>query len=271
MKCKTCEFESAQDFSYCPNCGKPAQPGTVEASVSIEPVNTAAQTVLSALKDTLFLVLCILMSVSCGVALVSTGPDVLSILFTIFLWLVYGQSRNGIADAAHLRRVSGTVYAHYVIVNVCAILLVVLGGIIGLCFSALVSDTAFINEILAELDLGTDNVTLAAQLLVSASGTIFFIIFALIGAMMIVINLFSIRYIHRFAKSVYQSVESGKLELKHIKATYRWLIVFAVCSGLGLLGNLGSGDFMLIVSSAASCAMPIVAAILVKKYFMTEE
>ena len=265
MICRSCGFENGQDFSYCPNCGALAQsdPG----------VNVAAQRILPALKDTLFLVLCILMSVSCGLTLISSGPDVISILFTIFLWLVYAQARKDIVDVNHLRRVSGTVYARYVILNVCAIALIVLGGLFALCFSALVSNAAFLNELMAELEteFSMYDIQSFMQILPSVSGAIIFAIFALAGVLIFVLNIFSTRYIHRFAKSVYKSVESGKLELKHVKATYSWLIVFAVCSGLGLLGNLGSGDVMVTISSGASCAMPILAALLIKKYLLTEE
>ena len=275
MICKFCGFENGQDFSYCPNCGAPAHMDEAPIPVSPVPVNVAAKKILPALKDTLFLVLCILMSISCGATLISTGPDVLSILFTIFLWLVYAQARKGIADATHLRQVSGTVYAHYVIINVCAILLIVLGGILGLCFSAMVNNAAFMSELVTELELelelGMYDTQALMQLLPSVSGTLIFVIFVSVGALMLVINIFSIRYIHRFAKSVYKSVESGTLELKHANATYVWLIVFAVCSGLGLLEVLGSGDVMAIVSNGASCAMPILAAILIKKYLLTAE
>lgn len=270
MKCAYCGFESEQDFSFCSNCGAAAQ-SSPAVSMSSEPVNAASEKVLNALKDSLFLVLCILMSVSCALTLVDSGPDVLSILFTIFLWLVYAQSRKGVANATHLRSVSGTVYAHYVIINVCAILLVVIGAIIGVAFGALSSDLGFLNEILAELDLGAYETEIISQVLVSVSGAVFFFAFALVGALLIVINMFSIRYVHRFAKSVYKSIESGTLALRHTKATYAWLIVFAVFSGISLLGNLDSGDFILIASNGVSCAMPIIAAILIKKHLTPEE
>lgn len=264
MICQSCGFESGQDYSYCPNCGALAQsdPG----------VNVAAQRILPALKDTLFLVLCILMSVSCGLTLISSGPDVISILFTIFLWLVYAQARKDIVDAKHLRCVSGTVYAYYVILNVCAVLLIVLGGLFAVCFNALVSDSAFMGELMAELEteLSMYEIQSFMQILPSVPGILFFVIFALAGALILVINIFSIRYIHRFAKSVYQSVETGKLELKHVKATYSWLIVFAVCTGLSLLESLGTNDVMVIISSGASCAIPILAAIMIKKHLPTE-
>lgn len=267
MKCEYCGFENGQDFTFCPNCGASARSSAPAAAV----VNTAAEKVLQALQDTLFLVLCILMSVSCALTLIQSGPDVLSILFTIFFWLIYAQSRKGIADAAHLRSVSGMVYAHYIIVNVVAILVIVVGAIVGLAFGALAGDPAFMNEFMSSLDSLPYDTAALVQSLASASGAVILFVFALIGGLMIVINMFSIRYIHRFAKSVYQSVETGTLALKHVKAAHGWLWAFGVISGISLLGDLGSGDLVLVLSSGASCAMPILAALLIKKHLMPKE
>ena len=268
MKCKACGFENGQDFSYCPNCGAAAQSGVVEA---FQPVNAAAEKVLSVLKDKLFLVLCILMSVSCGVQLIESGPNVLSVLFTIFLWLTYAKGRKGIADAGHLRCISGTVYAQYIIVNVGAILVIVIGGLVGLVFGAIFNDTAFVNELLSALEVSESNIFDIQEVLGAVSGSVIFVIFGFIGAAMLVVNLFSNRYIHRFAKSVYTGVEVGKLELKHTKAVYIWLYIFGITAGISLLGSIGDGDIMMIAGNAASCAMPIIAAVLIKKYLVTEE
>lgn len=271
MKCQFCGFENEEAFSFCPNCGAATQPSTSEVCAPAQPVNTAAETILQALKHPLFFVLCILVSASCALTLIQSGPDVLSILFTIFLWLTYAKSRKDIADASHLRCVSGTLYAQYIIVNVCAILLIVVGAILGLGLFALGSDLSFVNEMLSELDLGADVLALFGQLSTAVLGTVIFIAFVIAGVLMLVVNLFSTRYIHRFAKSVYQSIASGALTLKHAKAAHGWLWAFGVISGIGALGNLGSGDLVLILSSGASCAAPIIAAILIKKYLLTEE
>ena len=88
---------------------------------------------------------------------------------------------------------------------------------------------------------------------------------------MLAINLFSTRYIHRFAKSVYQSIETGTLELKHAKTTYCWLFAFGIIGGIGFLGTLGSGDLIAILSNGATCAASIIAALLIKKHLLPKE
>lgn len=270
MKCTSCGFEEEMEFSFCPQCGAAATQELTE-SAPVAQVNPAAEKVLQIIRDRLFLVVCILMSVSCGVQLIGSGPNVLSILFTIFLWLTYAQGRKGIADAKHLRCISGTVYAQYIIVNVGAILMIVVGGLLGLVFGALVSDTTIVNEVLSAFEMAPVDTAAIQGLLGSVSGAVIFVIFGFVGAAMLVVNLFSNRYIHRFAKSVYTGVESGNLELKHTKAAYTWLYIFGIASGISLLGSLGDGDIMVIAGNIASCAMPILAAVLIKNYLMTEE
>jgi len=269
MKCEHCGFENELAFSCCPNCGAPATAATSEEI--IVPTNSAADRILRVLKDPLFFVLCILMSASCALQLISSGINVLTVLFTIFLWLTYAQVRKDIADAKHLRCISGTVYAEYILVNVSAILLIVCGALFGLAFGALAGDPTFTTEILSAFDGAPIDTNMIAQLLGSVSGVVIFVVFALIGAAMLVINLFSTRYIHRFAKSVYQSVEDGTLTLKHGKTAYGWLWVFGIFSGISFLGTLGSGDLIAILADGSACAMPIIAALLMKKYSLSAE
>jgi hypothetical protein len=270
MKCNNCGYETEQEFSYCPQCGATTQQPTAEIAPA-EQKNSVAEIIQRILRDQLFLLICILMSVSCGVQLVGSGPNVLSILFTIFLWLAYAQGRTGTVDAKHLRCISGTVYAQYVIVNVGAILVIVIGIILGFAFGTLANNLEIVTEVLSSLDLSAANIMDIQEVFSAVGGTVIFVIFALTGAAMLVLNLFSNRYLHRFAKSVYQSMETGTLELKHTKAAYAWLYVFGIFSGLSLLGNIGSGDLMLIAADLTGCAMPIFAAVLIKKYFMTEQ
>lgn len=271
MKCVNCGYETAQDYAFCPECGTAVQPVTPPAVTPEQPGNPAAETVLQALKHPLFLVLCILMSAYCALTLVSTGPDVLTILFTIFLWLTYAKSREDIADAGHLRCISGTFYANYIITNVFAILVIVMGVILGLALSLIGSDPAFINELISALDLGAEVTSLLGQFSGAVIGIIFLVGLTVAGVLMLTFNLFANHRIHRFAKSVYQSVQTGRLELQHSKAAHSWLWVFGIFSGISLLGELRSGELVPILRGAVDCAMPIIAAILVKNALLDQE
>ena len=106
MKCNQCGFEAAQDSLFCPQCGeRMVQDASGRSGF--------ADQLLPALKDPLFLVVCILLSISCLLSLSAGSVPLIDILITVFLWLTYAQARKDIADAGHLRCVSGALYAQY--------------------------------------------------------------------------------------------------------------------------------------------------------------
>lgn len=262
MKCIHCGFETQQ--SPCPNCGADIQP---EAASQ----NTAAQRILCALKDNLFLVICILTSVSCLLALAADGLPLLDILTTVFLWLTYAQSRKDIADAKHLQCVSGTIYARYVINYVLAGLLLVMGFIFAFAFSFLAEDPDFMDTLLSGFVDMDDSITAFVSMFASLSGGLVAFLFALISALVVVANIFTMRYIHRFAKSVYQSVESGTLELKHVNAVQILLFIISGCCALSALPALTSSELISGLSSGVSCAAALLAGLLIRKHLTSEE
>ncbi len=267
MKCNYCGCENETDFTYCPNCGCSAQ----ELNIAR---NTAADTILSALKDKLFLVICILITASAGAGILMGSVPLLNVLMTIFLWLTFAQARKDIADARHLRQVSGTVFATYVINYVLAGLVVACGALVAAAFGMIASMPGFLETLFDELAAidnsfafsGKDLAGLSSAVM-SASGTVILIIFAILGGIIALYNAFSLRYIHRFAKSGYQSIEKGTLELEHAGTTFGWLIAFAVFSGISALGSLTSMNLLSAISEGSLCAVYIVSAIWLKKYF----
>lgn len=262
MRCNNCGFENQQDFSFCPQCGNSVFPVAA-------PQSPAASTVLQALKNPLFLVICILMSVSCLLSLTADGVPLIEILLTVFLWLTYAQSRKDIADAKHLRCVSGTVYANYVINYVVAGLVLLMGVIFSVAFSFLAGDPEFLDALLSGI-VDTESLAMVSGIFASVTGGVILFVCAFAAAIIIVINIFSLRYIHQFAKSVYQSIETGTLELKAAKATKNWLFVLGILSGISALSSLSGGQFVVFLSGGVSCAITIIASLLIKKYLYTE-
>ena len=266
MKCNRCGFEAATEFSYCPSCGSPQ---TYTAPVTPPPVNVAATRVFSVLQDKLFLVLCILMSVTCGLSLFSGGLDVISTLFTIFLWLTYARMKKGVVSAKYLRCISGTMYAQYVVVTVASAIIIVAGVILAISLNFLLSSGELTAELHKEISrLNPEFGSFFADLDLTGLGVLVGVIYSLVGVAMLVINLFSNRYIHRFAKSVYMGVNSGTLQLKHTNATVIWLYIFAGFQVLSCLINLFTIGIFSLLSSGVACAMSIVAALLIKKYLV---
>ena len=252
MKCPNCGFESELTYPVCPQCQAQIQQ------------NPAAAKILPALKDTLFLVVCILMSVSCVISMALNNLPLINILITVFLWLTYAQSKKGIADAKHLRCVSGAVYANYVITYVAAGIVAVIGAVLALALGFLLSDPTILETLTAEF-AGVDLAPVVEMISFVPSGVIM-AIFLIVAAGIVVLNIFSQRYIHRFAKSVYQSIETGKLDLQHTNAAKIWLFIFGGISILSSLSSLSDGQFLLVLSGVAESGACIFAGILISKY-----
>lgn len=262
MKCTQCGYEREENFPHCPQCGAPQETDLISP-------NPAAQKVLQVLKDPWFLIICILVSANCILSLSADGLPIISILMSVFLWLVYAQSRKDVADHTQLRNVSGTVYAQYVLTYVAAGLVLLAGVICMAAFNVLYADPYYINELLGEFIELDDNVYALFNMAGVLSGSILMVIFAFAAIVVVVFNIFSLRYIHQFAKSVYQSIDTGVLELKYANAASIWLYVFGAISGVGALPIL-SGEFASGLASGANCAACILAGLLIRRHFLEE-
>lgn len=259
MKCANCGYENEQDYASCPSCG---------AAVSSSP---AAGKILCALRDPLFLVVCILLSAACLLSLTVGDVPLINILITVFLWLTYAQSRKGVADAHHLRSVSGALYAQYIIYYVAAGLVLVVGLICAVAFGVLgASMESFVSALLTAA-AGEGSYIPLAGMLSSVSSFVILITCVIVSAIMVVVNIFTTRYLHGFARSVYMSVESGSLALKHVTAAKVLLFIYGGSSALGCLSSLGGGDLMGFLSGGAGGACAIIAGLLIRKYLTAEE
>lgn len=253
MKCHQCGFESELDYPVCPQC---------QAQIQSNP---AAQSILKALKDSLFLVICILFSVSVVMALANDSLSVPSILIAVFLWLTYAQSQKDIADAKHLRCISGAVYANYVITYVAAGLVLLLGVIFTAAFSLIAGDPGLIEGMLA--DVADVDIGALTEMFAIIPSAVILVVFAIVAAIIVVMNVFSMRYIHRFAQSVYKSIEAGALNLKYVDTAKIWLFVFGGFSAISCLSSLSDGLITAALSTGADAAACILAGLLIRKYF----
>lgn len=264
MKCISCGFESQENFAFCPNCSAPA---VQEAQI----VNPAENVILGALKDKLFLVICILMSVTTVLSFAGGGVPVLNILFTVFLWLTYAQATKNIADPKHIRGLSGTVYANYVITYVVCGIVFVCGALVALVFGVLAGNAevygALMNE-LGSLDEVTQNIVV---LILSASGWIITLICAIISGVAVLFNILATRKIHRFTKSVYKSLEQCTLNIEKADAAKNWLLVFGIFGAVSAASALMSGNIIGAASSGCTAVAEILSYVLIGKYLTSAE
>lgn len=273
MKCKNCGFEYGEQYDYCPNCGtqnaveQPTKQPVAEA-VSLNPV---ADKVMSALKDSGFLVLCILMSISCVLSL-KGGFPLINILLTIFLWLTYADVQKGFANEKHLQSISGTVYASYVITNVVSIILIVCGVLFGVLVTAFAGTEEFaqgFDMAISQYDLGEFAFSYEdiPQGLMGFAGVFIGGAFVFIGAIALVINILGTKKIHAFAKSVYMGIMFQNPNFQNPRAAKNWLMFFGVCSAIGAVLSVFS-EPVVAIASGCEAAATIIASVLIDKHLM---
>lgn len=260
MKCNHCDYESEQEFKFCPLCGTA---GVVETTVQ----NTLAEKLLAAMQDRLFLAICILLTVSAGIALFSGSVSVISVLMTVFIWLIYAASRKGTVDTNHMRNLSGTIYAEYVINNVLYILLGICGVIIGFALTALTSNPALMNSIKDQLLYSNPMVNMIFGMITAFSGWLIALVILVAVALGLTFNILGLRKIHRLAKAAYQSVENPDPQLvQKAQKANTWLWVFGIFAAVGALSSLLALNLPDFLTGGSSAAAYIIAALLVKKY-----
>lgn len=273
MKCKHCGFEFEENFKFCKNCGAPID----EAPVEPVSLNPAADKVLPALKDKLFLVICILYSAVSVFSLALGSVSIINILLTVFMWLAYVDATKGIANEKHLRGISGTVYASYILGNVAAILLMVCGVLLGVVTATLTASYTSMGEFVDGLvnsleqqgfsDFATTISGLTYESIIIMGWIVSIaLVFGSVAAL--VINIISMKKIHGLTKSIYQGIMYPNPDFRYARATKGWLIFFAVCSGISITGQLRTGAALSIIVALCNLAITILAIILVDKYLI---
>lgn len=261
MKCNSCSFQSEQNFAFCPNCSAPAgEPVSVG-----EPVpNPVGEKVMSALKDKLFLAICVLMTVSAFLGLASGGIPVFPVLFSIFLWMTFSKVRKNIVDTNQLKNLSGTVYAQYIVFNVTSIILIVC-GVVSAFLMGVLGGAGLFDSLLSQFDGYGINLSGA---LAMASGWIILVVCLITAGIILAINLLGWRKIHRFAKSIYQSINTYSNNIQCAAAAKNWILAFGI---IDAVSALTSGDFITILATGSYAAAAIVAYLLINKYLTSEQ
>lgn len=261
MKCNNCGFEYPNETEYCPNCG--SHSASVQQNVpSNANVNHAVQTVTQVLRDNLFLVLCILISAATLSSLFSGGFNVLYILYTIFIWLVFANSRKNPADSQLLRNLGGVVLATFII-DIVVIGMVLLAGIvIAAALNHIKANPEYLDQILSYVGEFDPQDIEQLKTALEFSGVLFLVFIVLFCAIGILIAIISYKKIHSFAKSVADSVQNGVLNLKAVTATKVWLILFAIVEMLNIFDCTNA---LGVISVLCTCGCNIFAYCLVSK------
>ena len=268
MKCRYCGHKCKLDVPVCPTCGadfEPKKRSDAERAL-------AKNRILPALSDSLYLAICILLTARVVISIIAGGFLLFEALIAVFSWMVYYSAKNGVINGKNLRCISGTIYAEYYSANILAIIIVVFGLFVAMFPSAVVNFAeatfgSFIDgneQIRALLDLLAEDGVFGG--LSIALVCIFFAIIILL------INLLCYRKIHRFAKSVYKSVEQQDFYMiEYDNTTRKWLWFFAIMDFVGLLIKTSGSGVLHLMANGIDAAVAIIAAILIKKYVLSNE
>lgn len=235
--------------------------------------NGAWDLVLNVFKDKLFFYICIFTSVACGAGIMAGSVDVLGILFTIFLWMIYSKAQKGEVYVAGMRCISGTAYATYVISIIAGVLFIVIGSLLGI---VLVFAKDIWNEALESVDFSSLMPSIAGSLtgmIAEIIGYAFVVGFILGGILTLILNIVGYHKIHLFAKFAYKGVESGDIDfVKYANGASAWLMVYGVFAAIAALGSLTSfspSTICALVANVGSAMTYICASNLIKKYFVS--
>lgn len=273
MNCSHCGAPVGGQETFCPNCGaplpRPAQPmgGTAPAGPT-----PAGARLFSVICDSLFLALCILLTVAGGLAVFSGSIPLLTVLAVIFLWLLYSAGKRGQLAVPQFKYLSGTATAAYVLSWV-ALVALILSFFLILFLLPVLKNAGFSLDDLWSRIADAVNGQIPPALIALFSRTIVWFILAvmIVGAVAAVISLLATRALRLFLRSVAQSAESGVPAFTKSKQARVWLIVLAVGNGIAAVSSLSSGAVASALTNGSMCAALIIGAMLIKKYFPEED
>lgn len=287
MKCLNCGYERDGDFTFCPSCGTKAAETAyatpnVNAGPTVAPAPASTFKAPAFLKDNLFLTVCILTTVGAAAALFSGNLSVISVLSSIFLWLIYSTAReDNPAFLKHMRSISGTIFANYVINWVLCGLCAFCGLIVTTTFS--LGSRAFLyGDIFSELvdalydSMGSEWTEEFLEIFSSVTAFGIATILSIVGVILLLVavaialfNVFGTRSIHKFAQSLYLFGMNQTNTLVKFEAAKNWMLVFGIFNGLSALSSLSNAENSLLSFLGGGCiaAAYIVSYVLLKKYF----
>ena len=263
MICNNCGNEFSEEYDFCPNCGapKPVQQVAPQGVISI------IDKVQAALTDGMFLAACVLMSIASAASVVLNSFNVIYILTTVFMWVAYSKAASNSLESTHIKNLSGMVYAVYIINYVAYGILFIATLILTAFLIFADSIEPFFSEVINGLQTQGINVSeYIEDGFLGFLGVFLLVVFVIVCVIGIIINVVCYRKIHKFVKSVYQSMQSGTTQIDKVNAAKNWLIVLAVGTMLDAFSNEIFG-LLLIVPGCGAAAL-ILCALIIKRHFL---
>lgn len=277
MYCSSCGKEIPDESKFCPICGAtvsaPGEPTADAQAYSCDTAGLEPQSIgvvgrfASAFRDKLFMAVCILMSTALGLSILSSAVDqslslnVISLLFVIFLWMIFAGAQKNTVNLTGMKGVSGTMKA------LCILLWIAVGflALFGIIFFAVPSllgglfETAlqhYEEELSGLFVLGGSMVSVAIGF-----------VFLFMAVILTLFNIFGYHSIHRMMKTMCTSVLNNYEQIDKLKAGKGWLMAFGVLNGLSALTVLATSPMNALATGSTAAAL-IIASIWVDRHFI---
>lgn len=289
MKCSNCDCEISGNFTFCPNCGAKINDRQDEYPIADRfperSQNTGSKIVANIpafLKDNLFLVICILSTVGTITSMLQGNLPILSILMTVFLWLTYATVlKNDATFANHMRSISGTIFAQYVIhwvmcglIALSALVVFALIGFIGTNPNLINELFSLIENLFTDFAYANELNSIISSLIawgIAHVLTIAAITLLLVAVGYAMLNIFGIRSIHKFAQSLYLCETEQTNQLVKTESAMNWLLVFGILKGISALTVISVHSMLAFLAKGSIAAAYILAYILLKRYFVNNK
>ncbi len=262
MNCPNCKHKFDRPYLQCPNC---------KANIKLEDIRLTPleSKLLFAFNDKLFLIIAILTTTTSLLSFACKGLPVMSILFSIFLWIAYSNAKKGFVSKNNLRAISGTVYAEYLINNIFAIFTIVLGFVVGILMSIVSVDADTIASFIQEkIDITFINLDQILNFCLKIPALLFIVASIIVAVYVLIPNLLWLHKVHNFAKSLYTNLEND-IENPEIplKARNSLFILSSIVITESIITYSGVLSFL---TAATLSVAGVLTAILIDKYFLTK-
>lgn len=276
MKCSKCGVEYDIMYGCCPNCGEVAVPQQVVAEVrhDIPPVeevkvNPGQEKLLALLKDKLFLLICIFLTVSCALSITGGAIPVFPTLIAIFMWILYAGARKGVIKQGQIQAIRTTIRVEYILNNVLNIILILTG--IATCLVMVVAAGAFEAFIIAITDFLEEE--LGFPVIISHLSTTMHLLIGgitslgttLTGIYGLVVSLLFLRKANNFVKAVQKNVETNNSNYAFALSAKKWIFAYGIYR---ILDVIISATPQVLIGDALLFASIIIGSVLIGKYLV---
>ena len=246
-------------------------PQQVFTGYAANPVTARFNSVFS---DVLFLIVCIFVSVytlfasfvtttnAYGYTSTEFSVNIFGILFTIFTWMAYASAKKGNINIKAIRGISGTILALSIVLwvaigifGVCGLLLIAAGDAVG---------DDLMSELVSTINIDAELIYNLGIRSIEEIFIFFGVLFLLVAGIFALFNILFIGKLHKFAKSIYTSAQTGYENVAKAKSVSTWLLVVGILSAIGSF----SGGFTGFLSGAGLAAAYIVLFVWIKKHFV---